>query len=102
MERKYVIDAGALMIHFAGDARVKPFIDEIFSGEAVGSICEVNLAEYYYKTCQKLGKAVADIRYRQIRGSKIICTSTNEKLVQIAGQRKCVYKESFHWLTVSP
>ncbi len=49
----------------------------------------VNLSEFYYKTCQKLGKAVADIRYYQIRRTKLRVVETDEDLARAAGIEKC-------------
>ena len=50
---RYIIDAGALTIYFASNERVKRYIDQILRGEAEGYICEINLAEFYYKTAEK-------------------------------------------------
>ncbi len=49
----------------------------------------VNLSEFYYKTCQKLGKATADIRYYQIRRTKLRIVETDEDLARTAGIEKC-------------
>ncbi|RLG78309.1 MAG: DNA-binding protein [Thermoprotei archaeon] len=71
MKSKYVIDAGALALYFAGDRRVKKYFDEILRGISEGYLCEINLAEFYYKTAEKLGIDAADIRYEAIRASPI-------------------------------
>ena len=52
-------------------------------------MASVNLSEFYYKTCQKLGKPVADIRYYQARRSGIIIVETDEELTRAAGVEKC-------------
>ena len=57
--------------NFSGDRRIKRYFDEIFSGEAVGYILEINLAEFYYKTAEKLGLEIAEIRYKVIRNSEL-------------------------------
>ncbi|MHA1595184.1 MAG: type II toxin-antitoxin system VapC family toxin [Candidatus Baldrarchaeia archaeon] len=90
--KKYVIDAGVLTLYFVGDERVKPYISEVFSGSAIGMICQVNLAEYYYKTCQKLGKDVAKTRYHWILSSPIRIVPTNDNLTITAGNLKCKYR----------
>lgn len=90
--RRYVVDAGALFLHFIDDERVKPYFDEVVQGRAQGFICDVNLAEYYYKTCEKLGKDVADVRYHQVRGSDIEPIATDEELTRKAGEKKCKYR----------
>lgn len=48
----------------------------------------INLSEFHYKTCQKLGKTTADIRYYQIRRA-ISIVETDEELSRIAGVEKC-------------
>jgi predicted nucleic acid-binding protein len=67
--KRFVIDAGILFLYLIGDERVKPYFDEVAGGRAQAFICDVNLAEFYYKVCEKLGKSVAELRYHQIRGS---------------------------------
>lgn len=90
--RRYVIDAGVLTLRFIGDTHVKPFFDELIQKRAQVFISGVNLAEYYYKICEKLGKETADVRYYQIRGSDIASTSTDEELTKKAGENKCKYR----------
>ncbi len=90
--RRYVVDAGALFLYFIDDERVKPYFDEVVQDRAQGFICDVNLAEYYYKTCEKLGKDIADVRYHQIRGSDVGLIATDEELTMKAGEKKCNYR----------
>jgi len=90
--RRYVVDAGALFLYFIDDERVKPYFDEVVQDRAQGFICDVNLAEYYYKTCEKLGKDIADVRYHQIRGSDVGLIATDEELTMKAGEKKCKYR----------
>ena len=90
--RRYVVDAGALFLYFIDDERVKPYFDEVVQDRAQGFICDVNLAEYYYKTCEKLGKDIADVRYHQIRGSDVGLIATDEELTRKAGEKKCEYR----------
>lgn len=54
--KRYVVDAGVLFLLFIGDERVKPYFDEVARGQAQAYISDINLAEYYYKTCENLGK----------------------------------------------
>ena len=88
MTRSLVLDTGVLTLYFAGDPRIKPFLDEIDEERAVGLVSEVNLAEYYYKTCQELGKETADIRYFMLRGSKLL-VANDEQLTRLAALEKC-------------
>lgn len=90
--KRYVIDAGFLSLHFIGDERVKPYFDEVAQGKAQAYISDVNLAEYYYKTCEKLGKEIADLRYHQVRASGVVPVATDEGLTWKAGEKKCKYR----------
>jgi len=83
VESRYVIDAGILALYFAGDQRVKKYFNEIFQGVSEGYLCEVNLAEFYYKTAEKLGIDTADIRYEAI-GATLI----NKYLLKVNLQEK--------------
>ena len=88
MNPSLVLDAGVLTLYFAGDRRVKQFFDEVDGERAVGMIAEVNLAEYYYKTCRKLGKETADSRYFMLTSSKLLITN-GERLTRLAALEKC-------------
>jgi len=83
-----VFDAGILTLHFAGDRRVTDFFSRVDSGQIAGLVSEVNLAEYYYKTCQKLGRDAADSRYYMLRSSKLRIVQ-DEALTRQAGLEKC-------------
>ena len=88
MKTTLVLDAGALSIFFAGDSRIVPYFNRIDQDQATGLITEINLAEYYYKTCQKIGKQAADTRYFLLRNSKLK-TISDESLCRLAGAEKC-------------
>lgn len=90
--KRYVIDAGVLSLHLIGDERVKPYLEEVAQGNAQASISDINLAEYYYKTCEKLGREIADLRYHQVRGADIESIATDEELTWKAGEKKCKYR----------
>lgn len=90
--KKYVIDTGVLFLHLIDDERVRPYFKEINEGRAKAFICDVNLAEYYYKTCEKLGREIADVRYNQIR-VLMNPVSTNQDLTREAGKIKCKYRD---------
>ena len=92
--RRYVIDAGVLALFFAGDGRVKRFFDEVEAGRAKGYVCDVNLAEFYYKACEKLGRPAAELRYYQLRSSKLSIVSTDEELTKLAGDEKCRHRRA--------
>lgn len=88
MKPALVLDAGTVSLFFAGDSRVAQYFTRIDQQKAAGLITEVNLAEYYYKTCQKLGRETADIRYFMLRNSRLL-TIGDENLTRLAGLEKC-------------
>jgi len=92
MKKKYVIDAGALALYFAGDFKVRKYFDEILAREADAYLCEVNLAEFYYKTVEKLGEEVADIRYESVRNSPIRQVPAAGDLTREAAKIKLKYR----------
>ena len=84
MNAKYIIDAGALALYFAGDRRIKKYFNEIFEGKAEGYILEINLAEFYYKTAEVLGLETADLRYRMVRNSDLKQVSSGSEVTRKA------------------
>lgn len=89
---KFVIDAGVLSLFYAGDERVRPFFVQVQAHRAAGYISSVNLAEFYYKACQKLGKETATIRFLQSR-TILQAVETDEELSVAAGLNKCRYSD---------
>jgi predicted nucleic acid-binding protein len=88
----YTFDTGPLLLYFGEDMRSKKLLDEIKQGRAVGSTCEQNLAELYYKTCEKLGRETARIRYLSIRRSGLRVVAPDENLTRLAGELKCKHR----------
>ena len=86
--KKLVIDTGVLTLFFAGDERVAPYFRQIQNGQAEGYIASTNLAEFYYKVCQKLGRETATLRYHQSR-AVLAPVETDEELTLAAGILKC-------------
>jgi predicted nucleic acid-binding protein len=80
-----VVDTGVLSLFFAGDARVKPYFDNIMRGGAIGYMTSINLAEFYYRTCRRLGSETAFIRYRQSR-EILEAVETDDDLALTAGR----------------
>ena len=89
---RYTFDTGPLFLYFGEDLRAKKLIDEVESGRVGGSTCESNLAELYYKTCEKMGRETARIRYLSIRRSKVTVFAPNESLSREAGELKCKHR----------
>ena len=84
--RRYTFDTGPLFLYFGEDLRAKKLLDEVESWRAEGSTCEPNLAELYYKTCEKMGRETARIRYLSFRRSKVTVFAPNETLSRSAGE----------------
>ncbi len=89
---RLIFDTGPLFLYFAGDSRVKEMFHEVMSGKIEGYTSEVNIAEFYYKTCEKFGREVAELRHTSIRHSEISILTIDEKLTRIAGGLKCIHK----------
>ncbi len=88
MKENFVVDTGVLSLFFSGDQRVRPYFERIESNRAECFVCSVTLSEYYYKTCQKLGKDVATIRYHQSRNFLRV-VETDAQLALGVGLQKC-------------
>ncbi len=88
MNAELVLDAGILALHFADHPAVRSYFDALIHLQSKGMICSVNLAEFYYKACRKLGKQTADAWYFQIRRSGIEVVY-NEGLARQAALEKC-------------
>lgn len=88
MIEKLVLDAGVLSLHFADHEGVRKYFDSIITGRYDGLISAFNMAEFYYKACQKFGKQTADTWYFQLRNSDLSIVY-KEDLVRAAGLEKC-------------
>jgi len=80
------------LLYFGEDLRVKKLLDETRHGKAAGSTCEPNLAELYCKTCEKLGRETARIRYLSVRRSGLSVVAPSESLSRLAGELKCKHR----------
>ena len=92
MGSKFILDASVLALYFAGDGRVKKYFDEILRGTSEGYLCEVNLAEFYYKTAEKIGIDAAEIRYEAVRASPIKQVPAGGELVRVAAKVRLKYR----------
>lgn len=88
MDRDLVIDAGILGIWFAGDRRPKEFFEAVERGRSRGHVAVINMAEFYYKACQKAGRQFADTWYYQAVESGFSVAAA-EDLDRLAGLEKC-------------
>jgi hypothetical protein len=89
-KNKLVFDTGPLFLYFAGDEQVKQMFNDIKNYKTEGYTCETNLTELYYKTCEKLGRQIAQIRYASIRNVGFSIMPIDEKISYIAANLKCV------------
>jgi predicted nucleic acid-binding protein len=86
--RSLVLDAGVLSLHFVDDPRVTEHFDEIDDSRCSGYITGVNVAEFYYQTCRKLGKQTADTWFHLVGGSPIKVV-LDDDLNRLAGLERC-------------
>lgn len=89
---RYTFDTGPLFLYFGEDLRVKKLLDDVRNGKVESSTCELNLAELYYKTCEKLGRETARIRYFSVRRSGLSVFAPSESLSRLAGELKCRHR----------
>jgi predicted nucleic acid-binding protein len=82
--RSYVLDAGFIALHYSGSKNAAPYFDRILSHKARGFISEVNLAEFYYKTAQKIGWDTAETWYLQTRQAGFQMISPDEEITREA------------------
>ena len=54
MKKKYILDAGILALYFAGNEKVRKYIDEVYEGRTEVLISEVNIAEFLYNYAKVL------------------------------------------------
>jgi len=88
MTKAVVVDAGVLTLHFINDLRVEQYFCSLDDGRIAGYVTGVNLAEFYYKTCQKLGRQTADTWYYQIKRTRLQIVHDDD-LTRSAGLEKC-------------
>ncbi|MDV3277481.1 MAG: PIN domain-containing protein [Nitrososphaerales archaeon] len=86
--KAFVIDTGALTLFFVGDSRLATPFYQIASGRAAGFISSVNLAEFFYKTCQKAGRDAAGVMCRRAE-RRLQVVVPDAELALAAGAEKC-------------
>jgi predicted nucleic acid-binding protein len=92
MKNSYVFDTGLFYLYFAGEKRATDLFEEVSRGSAAGHTVELNLAEFYYKTCERLGRDTALLRYTSLRHGPLSVASPDEILTRIAGDLKCSHE----------
>jgi predicted nucleic acid-binding protein len=89
---RLALDTGAFALHFGNDPQVRDIMNDILKGSVEAHTCELNLAEYYYKTCEKSGRDIAAITTSSIRETPIRIHSPETELTAEAGSLKCKYR----------
>ncbi len=84
----FVFDTGALSLFYADDERLRPLVDKIRGERAQGLLSSVTLSEFYYKTCQNLGRDVATLWSSQLR-ERMQVVEADFDLSISAGLEKC-------------
>src|SRR5712691_4116644 len=84
----FIFDAGALSLFYAEDERLRPLVDKIQGERDRGLLSSVTLSEFYYKTCQNLGRDVANLWCRQLN-ERIQVVGADIDLSLSAGLEKC-------------
>jgi predicted nucleic acid-binding protein len=84
----FVFDTGALSLFYANDQRLKPYVDKVSRDTILVLLSSVTLAEFYYKTCQSLGREVATLWSTQL-SERMRVVETNPELSLAAGVHKC-------------
>jgi len=91
--KRYLYDAGALGLLLAGDNRLKNFVAEVSRGQASAHASVINLAEFYYKTGQKLGLETAETWFLRIVNSKLQVENADANLAKEAALHKIHYRD---------
>ena len=88
MSKRFVLDASALSLYFAGREEVKRLVDDAYSGRIKLFMCEVNIAEFLYSCAKVLGWEAALARHSLLRNSPIEVVGVDEKLTVEAARLK--------------
>ncbi len=84
----FVFDTGVLSLFYAEDKRIRPVIDEVARKGDQGLISAITLAEFYYKTCQTVGREVADLWCNQL-SERMEVVGADVSVSLSAGHEKC-------------
>ena len=84
----YVFDTGALSLVYDRDPRLRQVLERLDSGSSKGLLSSVTLAEFFYKTCQRLGRDTASAWSRQV-SERMTVKAADPELSTAAGLEKC-------------
>lgn len=91
--KRYIYDAGALVLLLAGDNRLKNMVADVSRGQATAHASVINLAEFYYKTGQKLGLETAETWFLRLVNSKLQVENADTSLAREAALHKIRYRD---------
>ena len=86
--RLYVFDTGDISLLYDRDPRLRQIVENLDSHSSDGMLSSVTLAEFFYKTCQRLGRDTASLWSRQVSERMTVATAGAE-LSKAAGLEKC-------------
>ena len=84
----YVFDTGAISLFFSEDERLRTLVDQIQGKGDAAFLSSVTVAEFYYKTCQNLGRDVAALRSKQL-SERMRVVDASLEISFSAGLEKC-------------
>jgi predicted nucleic acid-binding protein len=87
----YIWDTGALSLFFANNNQTKELMKKTLEPYNKGHIPRLILSEFFYKTCQKLGKEIAQVRLVALRQKGFIEEIIGESDVYQIGMMKIKY-----------
>ncbi len=89
--KRYVFDAGALTLFFAGDEQLRSHRGEIASGRADAHANPVNVTEFYYKAISALGRQTAESWFYRLLASGIDIPPIPAESAREVGQLRVKY-----------
>ncbi len=88
MNPSIVFDTGALTLFCAEDERLRELVDKSDEQGATQFVSAVTIGEFYYKTCQTLGRETASVWSKQI-SERMEIVSVDADTSLSAGLEKC-------------
>jgi predicted nucleic acid-binding protein len=87
--KRIFIDTGIFELYFMGINEIKTLFNKIKNETIHAYTLELNLFEYFYKICEKLGKDVAQIRNLSLRKTKIKIEEISDMITEKAASFRC-------------
>lgn len=84
----YVFDTGVVSLLYDRDPRLRQIVESLDSGTSEALLSSVTLAEFFYKTCQRLGRDTASLWSSQV-SERMTVRPAGPELSTAAGLEKC-------------